>query len=184
MSHLFTSDDQNTGASASGSVLPVHIQGLSPLRLTGLISLLPKGVSRVFSSTTVLRHQFFGVLPSSRSSCHNHTCPLGRPYIALTIQTFVGRVMSLFFNTWSRFVITFLPRSKHLLILWLQSPSAVILEPKKRKYVTTFMFSPYIFHVVMGPDAMMAGSIEFHNIGYCGGFKTCLKIQSYLGEIG
>ena len=155
MSRLFTSDDQNTGASASGSVLPVHIQGLSPLRLTGLISLLPKGVSRVFSSTTVWRHQFFGVLPSSRSSCRNHTWPLGRPYIALTIQTFVGRVMSLLFNTLSRFVITFLPRNKHLLILWLQSLSAVILEPKRRKYVTTFMFSPYSFHVVMGPDAMI-----------------------------
>ena len=79
MSHLFTSDDQNTGASASASVFPVHIQGLSPLRLTGLISLLPKGVSWVFSSTTVRRHWFFGVLPSSRSSCHNHTWPLGRP---------------------------------------------------------------------------------------------------------
>ena len=62
--------------------------------------------------------------------------------IALTIQTFVGRVMSLLFNTLSRFVIAFLPRSNHLLISWLQSPSAVILEPKKRKSVTTSIFSP------------------------------------------
>ena len=61
--------------------------------------------------------------------------------IALTIQTFVGRVMSLLFNTLSRFVIAFLPRSNHLLISWLQSPSAVILEPKKRKSVTTSTFS-------------------------------------------
>ena len=62
MSQLFASDDQNTGASAS--VLPVNIQGLSPLRLTGLISLQSKGLSGVFSSTTVQGHQFFGALPS------------------------------------------------------------------------------------------------------------------------
>ena len=62
MSHLFMSDKQNTGASASAPVLPVSIQGWSPLRLTGLISLLSKGLSGVFSSTTVWRHQFFGAL--------------------------------------------------------------------------------------------------------------------------
>ena len=77
MSCLFTSDDQNTRPSAS--VLPVNIQGWSPLRLTGLISLLFKGPSGVFSSTIVLRHQFFGVLPSLWSSSHNHTWPLGSP---------------------------------------------------------------------------------------------------------
>ena len=64
MSRLLASDDQNTGASASASVLPVNIQGWSPLRLTGLTSLLSKGLSGVFSSTTVWRHQFFGILPS------------------------------------------------------------------------------------------------------------------------
>ena len=79
MSCLFISDDQNTGISASASVLPVNIQGWSPLSLTGLISLLSKGLSGVFSSTTVQRHQFFGVLPSSWSNSHNHTWPLGRP---------------------------------------------------------------------------------------------------------
>ena len=63
-SRLFSSDDQNTGASASASVLPVNIHGWSPLRLTDLISLLSKELSRVFSSTTVWRHQFFGILPS------------------------------------------------------------------------------------------------------------------------
>ena len=72
-SRLFTSDDQITGASASASVLPVNIQGLSPLRSTGLISVLFKGLSGVFSSTTVRRHQFFGVLPSLWSSPHNCT---------------------------------------------------------------------------------------------------------------
>ena len=72
---------------------------------------------------------------------------------ALTRQTFVGRVMSLLLNILYRFVITFLPRSKHLLISWLQSPSAVILEPRKIKSATVSTVSPCIFHEVMGPDA-------------------------------
>ena len=71
VSCLLTSDDQNTGTSASASVLLVNIQGLSSLRLTGLISLLSKELSGVFSSTTVQRHQFFGILPSLQSSSHN-----------------------------------------------------------------------------------------------------------------
>ena len=75
--------------------------------------------------------------------------------IALTIWTFVGKVMSLLFNMLSRFVIAFLPRSRHLLILWLQSPSTVMLEPKKIKSVTVSIFSPSIFHEVMGPNAMI-----------------------------
>ena len=74
--------------------------------------------------------------------------------IALTIWTFAGKVMSLLFNTVSRFVIAFLPRSKHLLISWLQLPSAVILEPKK-KFVTVSTVSPFICHEVMGLDAMI-----------------------------
>ena len=75
--------------------------------------------------------------------------------IALTKQTFVGKVMSLLFNMLCRFVITFLPRSKHLLISWLQSPSAVILEPKKIKSATVPTVSPSICHEVMGPDAVI-----------------------------
>ena len=71
--------------------------------------------------------------------------------IALTRQTFVGKVMSLLFNMLSRLVITFLPRSKHLLISWLQSPSAVILEPQKIKSDTVCTVSPSISHEVMGP---------------------------------
>ena len=86
---------------------------------------------------------------------------LSHPYmttgktIALTRWTFVGKVVSLVFNMLSRLVITFLPRSKHLLISWLQSPSAVILEPKKIKSVTVSTVSPSISHKVMGPDAMV-----------------------------
>ena len=76
--------------------------------------------------------------------------------IALTRQTLVGKVMSLLLNMLSRLVITFLPRSKHLLISWLQSPPAVILEPHKIKSETVSTVSPSISHEVMGPDAMIS----------------------------
>ena len=75
--------------------------------------------------------------------------------IALIRWIFVGKVMSLLFDMLSRLVTAFLPRSKHLLISWLQSPSAVILEPKKIKSVTISIVSPSICHEVMGPDAMI-----------------------------
>ena len=75
--------------------------------------------------------------------------------IALTRRTFVGKVMSLLLNMLSRLVITFLPRSKRLLILWLQSPSAVILEPKKIKSDTVSTVSPSIYHEVMGLDVII-----------------------------
>ena len=74
----------------------------------------------------------------------------------LTIWTFVIKVMSQLFNSLSRLVTAFLPRSKHLLISWLQSPSAVILEPPKIKSVTVSTVSPSISHEVMGPDAMIS----------------------------
>ena len=74
---------------------------------------------------------------------------------ALTRRTFVGKVMSLLFNMLSRLVIAFLPRRKRLLISWLQSPSAVILEPPRKKSVTVSTVSPSICYEVMGPDAMI-----------------------------
>ena len=90
------------------------------------------------------------------------TVQLSHPYmttgktIALTRRTFVGKVMSLLLNMLSRLVITFLPRTKHLLILWLQSPSALILEPRKIKSDTVSTVSPSIsIYDVMGPDAMI-----------------------------
>ena len=89
------------------------------------------------------------------------TIQLSHPYvttgktIALTRWAFVGKLMSLLFNMLSRLVITFLPRSKRLLISWLQSPSAVILEPPKIKFYTVSTVSPSISHEVMGPDAMI-----------------------------
>ena len=79
MSCLFTLDDRNTGASALKSILQVNTQGWYPLRLTGLISMLSKGLSGVFSSATVWRYQFFGMLPSLWSSSHNCIWPFGRP---------------------------------------------------------------------------------------------------------
>ena len=78
MSQVFASDNQNTGISTSASVFPTSIQGWFPLRLTGLISLLSKGLSGVFSSTIVQRHQFFSTLPSLWSHSYNHMWPLGR----------------------------------------------------------------------------------------------------------
>ena len=89
------------------------------------------------------------------------TVKLSHPYvtpgktIALTRRTFVGKVMSLLLNMLSRLVITFLPRSKRLLISWLQSSFAVILEPRKIKSVTVYIVPPSICHEVMGPDAMI-----------------------------
>ena len=101
-----------------------------PLGLTGLTSLQSKGLSRVFSNTTVQKHQFFSSQPSLWSNSHIHTWLLKKT-IALTRWTFVGKIMSLLFNILSRLVTAILPRSKVLLISWQQSPSAVILEPPK-----------------------------------------------------
>ena len=101
------------------------------------------------SKVSILRHSaFFIVQPSHPYMTIGKT-------IALTRWTFVGKVMSLLFNMLSRLVITFLPRSKHLLISWLQVPSAVILEPQKIKSVTISIVSPSICHEVMGPYTMI-----------------------------
>ena len=141
MSWHFTSDDQSIGALASASFLPMNIQGWFPLRLTYLISLQSKGLSRVFSSTTVRKHQIF--LHSAFFMVQlSHLYMTTGKTIALTIWTFVGKVMSLLFNMLSRFVIAFLLRSKRLLLSWLQSPSVVMLERKKIKSVTVSTFSP------------------------------------------
>ena len=138
MRRLFTSGGQSIVASAL--VLLMNIQCWYSLGLTGLISLLPKGLSRVFSSTTVPRHQFFSAQLFLWPKSYIYTLTTGKT-IALTIWTFVGKVMSLLFNILSKFVIAFLPRSKHLLISPLQSPSTAILEPKKIKCVTVSVVS-------------------------------------------
>ena len=101
------------------------------------------------SKASILQHSAFFTVQLS------HSYMTTEKTIALTRRTFVGKVMSLLFNMLSRLVITFLPRSKHLFISWLQSPSAVILEPKKIKSATVSTVSPSISHEVMGPDAMI-----------------------------
>ena len=128
MNGLFTSGGQSIGASASASILPINIHVLFPSGLTGLISLLLRDSEESsptpqFKSISFQHSAFFMVQLS------HWYMTTGRKSIALTIWTFVGKVMSLL-NMLPRFVIAFLPRSKHLLISCLQSPSAVILEPK------------------------------------------------------
>ena len=127
----------------------MNIQDLFPLGLTGLISLQSEGLSRVFN-TTVQKHLFFSPQHSLWSNSHIHTWLLEKPCFWLD-RPLLAKV-SLFFNMLSRLVIAFLPRRKRLLISWLQSPSEMILRPKKIKSVT---ISPSICHEVMAPDAMI-----------------------------
>ena len=135
MSQLFVSCGQSIGPSASASVLPMRIQGWFPLWLTGLIS-LSKGLSRVLSSTTVQKRQFFSFMVL-----------LSHPYMAtekninLTIWTFVGKVMSPLFYMLSRFVTAFLLKSECLLISWLQLPST----ESPRKCLSLFPLFPHLF---------------------------------------
>ena len=149
MSRLFTSGGQSIGA--SGSAFSMNIQDWFPLGLTGLISLLSKGTLK-------------SLLQQHSSKAPIHWCSaffmvqLLHPHMknhALTIQTFVSKLTSLLFNMLSGFVIAFLPRSKCLLISWLQSPSAAILEPKQIKSLTFHIVSPTICYEMMGPDTMI-----------------------------
>ena len=154
MSWFFSSGGQSIRASVSASVLPMNIQDWFPLGLTGLIFLLSKELSRVFSSITLWRHQFFTLslfYCPALTSIHDYL----KKTVALNIQMFVSKIMSLLFNTLSMFVIAFHPWNKRLLISWLQSPSAMILETKKIKSVTVTIVSPFIYHEVIGPDAVI-----------------------------
>ena len=141
--------------SFSFSIIPSkEIPGLISFRMDWLDLLAVQGTLKSLiqhhnSKASILRHSAF------------FTVQLSHPYmttgktIALTRWTLVGKVISLLLNMLSRLVITFLPRSKRLLISWLQSPSAVILEPQKIKSNTVSTVSPSISHEVMGPDAMI-----------------------------
>ena len=141
VSQLFTWGGQSIGVSALASVLLMNTQDWSPLEWTGWISLQSKGLSRVFSNSTAQKHQSFSAQLSSQSNSHIHMTT-GKT-IALTRWTFVGKVMSLLLNILSSLVISFLPRNKRLLISWLQSPSTVILEPRKIK--SLFPLFPHLF---------------------------------------
>ena len=128
--------------------------GLIFFRMDWLDLLAVQGTLKSFlqyhrSKASILQHSAFFMVQLS------HPYMTTAKNIALTRPTFVGKVMSLLFNMLSRLVITFLPRSKCLLIFWLQSTSAVILEPKKIKSVTVYIVSPPICHELMGPDAMI-----------------------------
>jgi len=157
-------ESQSTGASASSSALLKRMQGWFPSRLTGLVSLLSKRLSKVFSRTTVQHSGFFLV-----QLAHPHMTT-GKT-IALTIWTFVGKGMSLLFSTLSRFVIAFLPKSNHLLISWLQSPLTVILEPQKEEICYCFqLFSFYL----PWSDGTRWYDASFFKIEFQTGFFTLL----------
>ena len=153
MSQFFSLGGQSIEVSVSASVLPMNIQDWFPLGWTAGSPWSPRDSQESppmpqFKSINSLVLSF--LYSPTLTSVHDHWKTK-----ALTRWTFVGKVMSLLFNMLSRLVKTFLPRSKRLLISWLQSPSAVILEPPKIKSVTVSIVSPSICHEVMGPDAMI-----------------------------
>ena len=170
MSQLFASDDHNTGPSASASVLPTSIQGWFPLRLTGLISLLSKRFAR-----SLLQHYSWKASILWHSAFF--TVQLLEPYvttgktIALPIRTFASRVMSLLFNTLSRFVITFLPRSNCLLTSWLQLPSAVIFRVQEEEICHYFHLFPFYLPWSNGAGCMILVFLIFS-------FKPALSVSS------
>ena len=124
-SQFFASDGHSIEVSAAASVFPMNIQGWFPLGLTDCISFQSKGLSRVFSNTTVQKHQFFSAQPSFMVQL-SHPYMTTRKTTAFTTWIFVGKVLSLLLNMLFRSVIAFLSRSKRLLISWLQSPSATL----------------------------------------------------------
>ena len=119
------------------------------LDLLGVQGTLKSLLQHCSSKASILRHSAFSIVQLS------HPYMTTGKTVALTRRNLVGKIMSLLFNMLPRLVITFLPRSKHLLILWLQSPSAVILEPSKIKSATVSTVFPSICREVMGPDAMI-----------------------------
>ena len=156
MSQLFTSGGQGIGVSTSASVLPMNIPRLISFRIDWFDLLAVQGTVKSLlqqhsSKASVLWCSAFFMVQLS------HPYTTTEKTIALTLWAFIGKVMSLFFNMLSRFVIVFLPRSKNHLISWLQSPSAVTLEPQEIKSVIVSIVTPSICHEVMGPDAMIFG---------------------------
>ena len=141
MSQFFTLGGQSIGVWASASVLPMNIQNQFPLGLTCWISLQSKGLSRVFSNTTVQNHQFFGA-QLSYSSTVPSVCDYWKNY-SFNEMDLCWQSMSMLFNMLSRLVMAFLPRSKRLLISWLQSPSAVILEPPQKSLPLFPIYLPW-----------------------------------------
>ena len=152
MSQLFTSSGQNTGASVSASGFNEY-SGLISCRIDwfdlAIQGTLKSLLQHYSSKASVIQRSAFFMVQAS------HPYMTTGKTIALTKQTFVGKVIPLLFNMLSRLVIAFLPRSNHLLISWPQSPSTMILDPKKIKSATVSIVSPSICHEVMGPNAMI-----------------------------
>ena len=142
MSQFFPSGGQSIGVLASASVLPMNIKGWFPLGWTGWISLQSKGFSSLLqhhiSKASILWHSAFFTVQFT------HPYMTTRKTIALTRWTFLGKIMSVVFNMLSRLEVTFLPRSKCLLISWLQTPSSVILEPPNKVSYCFHCFSIYL----------------------------------------
>ena len=159
--------------SFSFSIIPCkEHSGLISFAIDWFHLLAVEGTLRnLLSSTTIRKNQFFSAQVFFMIQLSHIYVTIGK-IIDLTIWTFVSKVMSLLFNMLSRFVTAFLPRSKHLLISWLQSPSAVILEPKKRKFATASTFSPSICYEVMGPDTMI---LVFWMVS----FKSAFSLSSF-----
>ena len=169
MSQWFPLNDQNTGFNFSISPTNEY-SGLISLKINWFDTLAVQGTLKSLLQqhslkSSVLWHAVLFTVKLSQ------LCVTSEKIIAITIQSFIGRVMSLLFSTLSRFVVVFL-KSKRLLISWLQSPSTVILEPQKRKSVTTFTFSFSICHEAMGPDAMILVLLIFS-------FQLALSLSSF-----
>ena len=154
MSQFFVSGNLSIGVFSFSISLSNKYSGLISFRMDWLDLLAVQGTRKSLlqhhsSKAPILQCSAFFIVQLS------HPYKTTGKTIALTSWTFVDKVMSLLFNMLSRLVITFLPKSKCLLISWLQSPSAVILEPQKIKSATVSTVSPSICHEVMGPDAMI-----------------------------
>ena len=168
MNWLFTSGRQNIGTLASAWVLLMNIQDWFTLVLIGLISLLSKGLSRVFYSTTVWKHTFFSVQPSWGSNSYISMVTTGKT-IALSIWTFACKVISLLFNMLSRFVIAFLPRNRHQFHNPNPDPNPICSDilAQENKISHSFHFSPSICHEAKGQGAMIL-------VFECWGFFLCV----------
>ena len=171
MSQLFASGGRSIGVSASASVLPMNSFRMDWVDLLAVQGALKSLLKHHSSKASILQHSAFFIVQLS----HSHMTT-GKT-IALTRWTFVDKVMSLLFNMLSRLVITFLPRSKPLLISWQQSPSAVILEPRKIKSATVPLFChPFVMKTgfVMGPDDMI---LFFCMLSFKPGFSLSLACE-------
>ena len=160
MSQFFPSGGQSIGVLASASVLPMNIKGWFPLGWTGWISLQSKGFSSLLqhhiSKASILWHSAFFTVQFT------HPYMTTRKTIALTRWTFLGKIMSVVFNMLSRLEVTFLPRSKCLLISWLQTPSSVILEPPNKVSYCFHCFAIYL----LWSDGTRNHNLSFLNVEF------------------